>query len=91
MLDKTFGVFGERSRKFNFAVKDFLLDFHGVISTERVYSYNHFLNENSKSPPISRFSMPGIEDNFGSNLLRGAAQSVCFVGAHLRKTEVSQL
>lgn len=91
MLHETFGVFRECPRKFYFAVKDFLLDFHGIICTERIYANNHFLNENSKGPPISRFSVARIEDNFWSNVLRGTAQCLRFVGAHLGKTEVSQL
>jgi hypothetical protein len=70
--DQRFGIFGfliEHRRERNFSLQDVLVNSHGIVITEWVDPCMHFINEDTKSPPIYSFPMALVQDNFGGNIL----------------------
>ena len=61
MFYQTLGIFIEISRELDLALKDLLINGHGVIIIERVNSCNHFVSQNSECLPIDRLPVSLIK------------------------------
>ena len=91
MFNQTLGVSWEILREFDLALQDILVNSHRIIITERIYTDEHFVDENAQAPPIHRFSVTLLQENLRSEVLRRSAQGVCLAVYELREAEVCQL
>ena len=74
-----------------FGVYDFSVDIHGVIVLERRVASQHFVEQNSHSPPVHSFSVPLVEQDLGSDVLWSSANCVSPLSDYLSKTKVNHL
>ena len=79
------------ARELNLALQDFLVDCHRVIIVEGVNTGVHFVDENTKGPPVNGFAVTLVQQHLRSKILGGSAESVGTSLAVLGKTEVGKL
>jgi len=91
VLDQTFCVLVKIARELNLALQDFLVDCHRVIIVEGVNTGVHFVDENTKGPPVNGFAVTLVQQHLRSKILGGSAESVGTSLAVLGKTEVGKL
>lgn len=77
MFHQWFGIFGEWSGEFESACENIFLNLHGIGRIEWVYAYNHFLDQNTQTPPVDWCAVALFEDHFGCDVVRSATQCVC--------------
>ena len=91
MFDERSCVFIEIGSERDFSFQDVSINSHGVFIIEGIDSSMHFIDENSKSPPIDCFSVTLVENDFRCDILRGSTycegSSFC---EEFRKTKISK-
>lgn len=90
MLNETLGVLVERPGELDLALKNLLVNEHWVIIAERVNSSKHFIEKNSKTPPVHRLSVSLIQKHFGGQIFRSSAQRVGPCLDNLCKTKICE-
>lgn len=73
---------------FRLRIDDLPVDVHGVFILERWETREHFIDQDTQAPPIDRFSMALIQEDLGSNVLRGAAYGKCTLSHDLSEAEI---
>ena len=76
MLDETLKLRVETFRVARLGVNDLLVDIHWIIIDEWGVSSMHFVDQNTKGPPVDRLAVSFIEKNFGSDVLWSSANSI---------------
>ena len=49
----------------NLALKDLLIDGHGVVVVEGVDTGNHLIGQDAQCPPVNGLAMTFVEEHFG--------------------------
>lgn len=88
MLDKTFCIAREVFREFDLSLQNILIDSHRIIIRERIYAYEHFVNEDAKAPPVHRLTMTFLKKDFRCQVFRSTAEGVSLAIYELCKAEV---
>ena len=53
------------ARELNLALKDLLIDGHGVVVVEGVDTGNHLIGQDAQCPPVNGLAMTFVEEHFG--------------------------
>ena len=73
------------------SLENFLIDGHGVIVVEGVDAGHHFVCQDAQGPPVDRFAVTLIKQNFWREVLWCAAQRISPCLAILGEAEVGEL
>ena len=79
------------ARELYLAFENLLVDGHRVIIVEGINARKHLIGEDTKCPPVNRLAMAFVEEDFGGEVLRSAAQRISARLAVLGKSKVCQL
>lgn len=77
--DQVFGIDVQILRKFVASTQDLVVDVHWVFIVEGGTPNQHLKEKDPQRPPVHSVVMSLIHDYFRSQVLRGTAQSVCFL------------
>lgn len=66
MFNQRFRVVVEPFGEVEFSLEDVLVNHEGVVVSEGVDACNHFIDENSKGPPVHRFAVALVLQDFRS-------------------------
>lgn len=91
MLDQTLCILVKITRELNLALEDFLVDRHRVIIVEGINTGVHFIDENTKGPPVDGLAVTLVQENLRCKILGSTTECVGASLAVLGKTKVSQL
>ena len=91
MLDQTLGVLVESLGEDDLSFQNLLIDGHRVLVVEGVDSSDHFVKQNTESPPVDGLSVTLVQQNLRGEVLWGSAQGVGSSFDDLRESEIDQL
>jgi len=90
MFDQTLSIRRERPRESNLACQYLSVYLHGICSIKWVNAVYHFVDEDAQCPPVDWFAVSFVHDDFRCDVLRCAAQGVCFGRAVLGEPEICE-
>mmetsp|Transcript_4302 Transcript_4302/g.8630 ORF Transcript_4302/g.8630 Transcript_4302/m.8630 type:complete len:369 (-) Transcript_4302:386-1492(-) len=79
-LDKVLGVRTNVLGKSKLALQNLEIHFLLVTGVERRKTRKHFIDQNTKAPPVYWLSVPLVHQDFRRHVLRSATKCVCGVG-----------
>lgn len=88
MPDQRFGIGVETFRKVKLSFQDILINCHRVIISEGVNTSDHFVDHDAQSPPIYRFSMPLVQEDFRGKVFWCSTEGESSIFDELRKSEI---
>ena len=90
VFDQRLGFRIERLGKSQPSFENILIDSHWNFIAKRVYSCDHFIEQDTKSPPVHRLSMALIEKNFRAQIFRGSTESKSSILIFFDKPKVDE-
>mmetsp|Transcript_15770 Transcript_15770/g.44916 ORF Transcript_15770/g.44916 Transcript_15770/m.44916 type:complete len:318 (-) Transcript_15770:75-1028(-) len=90
LLDQPLRILVENLREDDLPAKDRLIDAHGILVDEWRVPDDHLVYQDPKRPPIHGLPMALVQQDLGSDVLRGTAQGVRTVLHDLGEPEVCQ-
>lgn len=90
MLDKGFQFGIETFGILRLCVNDLLVNVHWIIVDERSVASVHFINQDTEAPPVDRLGVTSVQQNFGSDVFGGSADSVSSLLDDLGKTVIDK-
>ena len=91
MLDQRFSIIVEALWEMQFSLQNVLVNDERIVISKRVDASNHFVDQNTKCPPVYWFSMALILKNLGSKIFGSSTQGEGSVFDGFGKPKVCEL